>query len=212
MKIIKKHKEELKPDYIGAEGGFILSIGNFPHTSKIDGRESMAWVPHMGIWNLKDKAIEVGHMFMNEQGKDLNSDGMFGAKLSNKEFLRLAFIPDPCKFSKGDVLYTFKDSFILEDGKKQDISCVLVGKDPRAYFSSSNRLFTSHLRKSDLLSHIGLYMEGCERIGYDCEHSGGLGIGLNPTKTGKFYKKFEDVRDFVYKLKPKLEERFDIKF
>ncbi len=211
MKIIKKHKEVLNPDFIGAEGGFILSIGNFPSRIKIKDKHSMAWIPQMGIWNLQEKAIEVGHIFLNGKGEDLCSSGAFGATLNEEDFLRIAFIPSPYEFLGNDVLYTFKDSFILEDGSKKDMLSVLVEcADHRSYLSSDNRLYTSHLRKSDLLSHIGLYIGGCESIGYDCEHSGT--IGLNPAKTGKFCKRLEDIKDFVYKLKPKLEERFDIKF
>lgn len=216
MKIVRKHKEVLEPDFIGAEAGFILSIGNCPQDIKIREKESMAWVPQMGIWNLQDKAIEVGHIFVNGKGEDFTSSGAFGAKLKERDFLRILFRPSSPKCadsnSKGlsEVLYTFRDSFILEDGKKEDISSILIKTPSLLYFSSSNRLYTSHLRKGDLLNHIGLYLRGCETIGYDCAHSGTQ--GLYPTKTGKFDKKFEDIRDFVYKLKPKLEERFNIKF
>lgn len=189
-----------------------------------DMKNDLIWVPKLLLVFPKNETFIIGSDSINK--KDVpsyiphekgNGASVWYENKSIREDLasRLrgyVLVPGTAENKTTRRIYTFKDSFVpdVKDKDQTRLNINLIsGYDILAYSERGN--FSMHVRKKDCLWAFYLLLNSpiAANFGYDCSHSGE--IGLNSNLSGKMVVTKEQSKEAIDTIKKDLESKFSMR-
>jgi len=203
----------------------ILSHMPFSCDLKRDMKTDLIWLPKLLIAiPEKDNPFIVGDASIKQKNtpyyiehkKSKGGTIWYGDKNIRENLNLRGYILTPGEIENEylKTIYTFKNSFIPDkkdqNQKRLDINLV-SGMDDFSY-SDSNRFFTANVRIKDLpqIAYVCLFSSGASRFGYNCEHSGEIGLSSN--LEGKRESSTEQIREASIAIQKDLEDKLKVDF